>query len=629
MAARSGCPDREELADLLAGRLSLARARGWVEHLGDCPTCVEAAAELEDDLPPLEDRLTAGEDAPILGRYRLEDDGRRRGADRVYPAFDDEEGRKVDLVAMGSDQAAGTDPSADGGDPPPAPSRLGRWIHAHRLVGLSHPNLQAVLEAAIVDGSLVVVTEHLRGRTMDQWLAVGQPSWRRVVRAYGQVAAGLAAAHDAGFVHGDLRPEHLLLGDDGRARVAGLWRGGDRGETDEVEGPPSPYWAPEQRRRRRARPRADQFALCAAFGEALCGQVPTAGVTLDELLTIIAAERKAGVPEEVLAVIAQGMRRRPRDRHGDLHEVAEELEDLSAVAAAAAAAGPPRNQRTVPIVVGALALLAVFVVALRELNTGTSTGASSASTVPPADLPPMEPHEPLPMAPMMPAEPALPLDRPSLRPELSFAFDDKTPAGKQRRQAVEKERAGDGPGCLLALRRAGMLDPKLKERADMRRLKAICLMHAGQCKEGRRQLAEGFKKHKVERTEQQLQRMIDAQAPTPCKSKEGQARETVNKVYRASLKAAKDGKVDECRALAVEVRELAKVHRGEEGKPLRSMLYGAQRAATRCIAEQGSCKEARTMWLRDYRTLFPDRLDDEQWKRTRHQMFESSFPKCR
>jgi len=597
------------------------RARAWVEHLGDCPTCVAAGAGLEDDLPPVEARLTAVEDDPILGRYRLEDDGRRRGVDRVYTAFDDEQGRKVDLVAMGING------SADGGDPLPAPSRLGRLIHAHRLVGLSHPNLHAVLDAAIVDGSLVVVTEHVRGRTMDQWLAVGQPSWRRVVRSYGQVAAGLAAAHDAGFVHGDLRPEHLLVGDDGRARVAGLWRGEVRGETDEVEGPPSPYWAPEQIRRRRARPRADQFALCAAFGEALCGQVPKVGVTLEELLTIITDERKAGVPEEVLAVIAQGLRRRPRDRHGDLHEVAEELEDLSAVAAAAAAAGPPKSQRTGPIVVGALALLAVFIVAMRELNTGTA--ATSASAASRADLPPMEPHEPLPMAPMMPAEPALPLDRPSLRPELSFAFDAKTPAGKQRRQAVEKERAADGPGCLLALRRAGMLDPKLKERADMRRLKAICLMHAGQCKEGRQQLAEGFKKHKVERTEAQLKRMIDAQAPTRCKSKEGQARETVTKVYKASLKAAKDGKVDECRALAQQVRDLAKEHRGEEGKSLRSMLYGGQRAVTRCIAEHASCKEARTMWLRDYRILYPDRLDDEQWKRTRHQMFESSFPKCR
>ena len=103
----------------------------------------------------------------------------------------------------------------------------------------------------------------------------------------------------------------------------------------------------------------------------------------------------------------------------------------------------------------------------------------------------------------------------------------------------------------------------------------------------------------------------------------------MTKAYKVSLKASKDGKVDECRALAQQARELAKEHQGEEGKSLRSMLYGIQRAVTKCIAEHASCKEARTMWLRDYRILYPDRLDDEQWKRTRHQMFESSFPKCR
>jgi tetratricopeptide (TPR) repeat protein/tRNA A-37 threonylcarbamoyl transferase component Bud32 len=136
---------------------------------------------------------------------------------------------------------------------------------------VSHPNVVTAYEVGEVGGSIFIAMELVEGQTVRAWLAARPRSWREIVRVYLGAAAGVAAVHRAGLVHRDLKPDNILVGADGRARLVdfglalGTTEGGAEGP---VAGTPA-YMAPEQRDRGAVDARADQYALCTALAEAL------------------------------------------------------------------------------------------------------------------------------------------------------------------------------------------------------------------------------------------------------------------------------------------------------------------------------------------------------------------------
>lgn len=203
------------------------------------------------------------------------------------------------------------------GEPMRAAERRARMAdEARALARLSHPNVVTVFDVVHDAGELCFVMEFVAGRTLREWLdANPSAAWQEVVERFIQVGHGVAAAHAAGIVHQDLKPENVLVGDDGRARVVdfGLARWhGDDGAGGIAGGTPH-YMAPEVAARRPATPLSDQYSFCVALKDAL-------------------ANRDA--PDALSTAIARGLSTEPFARHASFAALLAVLSDAVAGAVA-------------------------------------------------------------------------------------------------------------------------------------------------------------------------------------------------------------------------------------------------------------------------------------------------------
>lgn len=282
-------------------------------------------------------RLFGGEATVAIGRYRLE---RRLGAGgmgEVYLGFDDELDRRVAIKRVRADRSS-----------PTLRERLRR--EARALAKLSHPNVVQVYEVGGHEHETFLVMEFVEGRTLRAWLE--QPrGWREILAVFLAAGRGLAAAHSAGVVHRDFKPENVLIGDDGRVRVAdfGLASASEAettihdGKTQAVDyGLTNSgallgtlrYMPLEQLTAGKIDARSDQFAFCVALYEALGGDDPFRHDSLDA--RIEALERDAprspgrGMPRRIGSVLRRGLRRDPNARWPDLDTLLEALERVPA-----------------------------------------------------------------------------------------------------------------------------------------------------------------------------------------------------------------------------------------------------------------------------------------------------------
>jgi tetratricopeptide (TPR) repeat protein/predicted Ser/Thr protein kinase len=349
-----GCLSEERLLQWIAGRPPVdADADRDRQHLATCHTCraviafartntLDMTARADAPPPPLTQKLQRGDS---VGRYVIVDTLGAGGMGVVYAAYDPELDRKVALKILrpGAGELVDSTGFRD---------RLRR--EAQAMARLRHPNVIKVYDVSTKPGELFVAMELVDGVTLGAWLRERKRPWREIVEVFKKAGAGLAAAHEAGLVHRDFKPDNVLLSKSGDVYVTdfGLARALGVHEASVVASPIdialSPAWqtpltvtgalvgtpiymAPEQLLGTHVDARADVYSFCTALYEALYGARPYSAKSVEELRKEVHAghvrEPEGGVrvPSWLKRIVMRGLRVAPDDRHPSMRALLDEL----------------------------------------------------------------------------------------------------------------------------------------------------------------------------------------------------------------------------------------------------------------------------------------------------------------
>jgi len=228
------------------------------------------------------------------------------------------------------------------------PERLRRFEREARSASaLNHPNIVTIYDIDEHEGAPYLAMELVEGRNLRAILSDGPLTIERVLELGGQLADGLARAHEAGIVHRDLKPENVMVTGEGLVKVldfglAKLVQSGAEPESDvatmsaitrrgDLTGTLQ-YLAPEQIAGRPADHRSDQFAFGVMLYELLTGRRPFAGDSTAALLDAIVRREpkplrtlRPDTPADLAGIVERCLQKAPERRHASIAEAGKAL----------------------------------------------------------------------------------------------------------------------------------------------------------------------------------------------------------------------------------------------------------------------------------------------------------------
>lgn len=274
-----------------------------------------------------------------VGRYQFLSSLGAGGMGEVYRALDTRLDREVAVKILPPHLAM----------KPQALLRFER--EAKAVAALSHPNILSIHDFGTENGVSYAVMELLQGETLRSRLAKGRLPWRKAIAIGGEIAEGLAAAHDKGITHRDLKPENIFLTEDGKTKILdfGLARVRPAIVSDQVSlAETAPlvtrpgavmgthgYMSPEQVRGEEVDAASDIFSFGCVLSEMITGRKTFVRATAAETMAAILKDHPAelsdqglSIPAELERVIDRCLEKNPRQRFQSAHDLAFALKEI-------------------------------------------------------------------------------------------------------------------------------------------------------------------------------------------------------------------------------------------------------------------------------------------------------------